>query len=146
MNWEDIIIELARVKPDTFGWLFELVCYPVLKELFGELESGNPLDFQVKGKPVFIEIKSKGFNFHERQIAFIIDEKPQLYVVLLKRYFRPREQKMTKRVICEFQTILGPAIIVEVDLNKFAEHFRIEYETYKRWHGGLDWRDLRDVV
>ena len=147
MNWEKHIVELARVKPDTFGWLFELVCYPVLKELFGELESSGPLDFKVKGKDVFIEVKSQGFSFNERQIAFIIDRAPQVYVVLLESAFRPREQQLTKRIVHRFQTPLGSALIIELDLWRFSEYYRSEYEAYKarqeRW---TRWEDLKRIA
>jgi len=131
MNWEDIMVELAKIKPDTVGWLFELACYPHLKTIFGEMENGSPLDFRVKGEPVFIEIKIRGWGLREEQIDFMMETQAEFYLVLLERYLTSGLRKLGS-IEHKFETPLGTAVVLKIDLGAFRKRFEEDYKRRKQ--------------
>ena len=130
MRWEEIIVELARVKPDTAGWLFELACYPKLKEIFGELEAGYPFDFKVKGKSIYIEVKKRGWPLHEKQIDFVMETEADFYIACLEEHFTDRLEELGD-VKHRFETLFGTVVVLKLNIEVFRGMFEEEYRQRK---------------
>jgi len=127
------------VTPASRGCVFELIAYPLLKDYFGELEVTCPiwysprLDFRVKNSGKYIEVKYNSW-FSPSQISFAIANASELYVFSNTRHIRAstfenpiKRIKLKGTVVKTFNTILGKAYLIKVDMKDLLDKFYLSF-------------------
>ncbi len=127
----NIIKEFFKIKYTSRGAIFELLVYPFLKEYFGYLAEGSPLDF-VNSKNIYIEVKYRFLAFSDSQLEFIMRNlgNYEFYVVTTDI------ENLRKFALLEkhFETFLGTAYLLKIDKDKFKEHYLSYYNWLEESH------------
>lgn len=124
-DWDYIVKEFIKVKMEdtnVLGAMLELIAYPLLKDEFGELQYPGRLDFKVKDRPIYIEVKKRFHldNEQKRVISFLMAYDNEVYLFLF-------DDEGVKREDIEkvFHTFLGPAYLVKLKKPPSLDLFRI---------------------